>query len=271
MRKKHLLSSKLPILSMLLSIVISAIVIMSSSDIVSSPVMGYYVSSVTAVLCLLLFKLWFSPEYRGCFRTEVPYKEIKVLLIAFAVKCVLSVVFTAVDSGFYFKPTATALAMAVAAGFGEETLVRGLAVPIGMRYLKNKNRSIITAIFTSLIFGAMHMGNATQGASVTMAALQSVAAAFAGLLFCAVFLRTGNILISVFMHALYDWLCFVTDPTLKDGVMMNESVTIGLILALALDIAVGIWALYLIRPAMRDKIEAVWDKKWSGQRTEVIE
>lgn len=271
MRKKHLLSSKLPILSMLLSIVVSAIIIFSSSDIVSSPVLGYYVSCVTAVIWLLLFKLWFSPEYKGCFRTEIPYKEIGVLFIPFAVKCVLSVVFTVVDSGFYFKPTAAALAMALAAGFGEETLVRGLAVPIGMRYLKNKNRAIITAVFTSIIFGAMHMGNATQGASVTMAALQSVAAAFGGVLFCAVFLRTGNILISMFMHALFDWICFVTDPTLKDGIMTNEAITIGLILALALDIAVGIWALYLIRPAMRDKIEEVWDKKWSGQRTKVTE
>ena len=45
--------------------------------------------------------------------------------------------------------------------------------------------------------------------------------------------------------------------------MMSESVTVGLVLATAADIAIGIIGLYMIRPAMRERIEEVWNKKWS--------
>ena len=52
------------------------------------------------------------------------------------------------------------------------------------------------------------------------------------------------------MHSFFDWVCFVTDPTLQSGIMMSESVTVGLVLATAADIAIGIVGLYMIRPAM---------------------
>jgi hypothetical protein len=64
------------------------------------------------------------------------------------------------------------------------------------------------------------------------------------------------------MHAVYDYMCFVTDPTLDNGIMTSETVTIGIILSVVVFIIAGIWGLYLIRPAMRDKIQTLWNEKW---------
>ena len=109
----------------------------------------------------------------------------------------------------------------------------------------------------------MHLMNIGAGASVTMGVIQTFATTGKGLFFAAIFLRTGSILIPMLMHSFFDWVCFVTDPTLQSGIMMSESVTVGLVLATAADIAIGIVGLYMIRPAMRERIEEVWNKKWS--------
>ena len=40
--------------------------------------------------------------------------------------------------------------------------------------------------------------------------------------------------------------------------------TSHIILALLLDVAIGVVGLYMIRPAMRERIEEIWQKKWSN-------
>ena len=70
------------------------------------------------------------------------------------------------DNGFYFKPTVVALAMAIAAGFYEETIFRGVTVPIGMRYFKSEKRVGILVLISALVFGLMHIGNIMNGASI---------------------------------------------------------------------------------------------------------
>ena len=95
-----------------------------------------------------------------------------------------------------------------------------------------------------------------------MAVIQGISTIFGGFVFAAVYLRSGSILAPIVMHALYDYMCFVTDPTLENGIMTSETVTIGLILTVVVFIIAGIWSLYLIRPAMRDKIQTLWDEKW---------
>jgi membrane protease YdiL (CAAX protease family) len=158
-----------------------------------------------------------------------------------------------------------ALSMGFSAGFYEETIVRGVTIPIGMRYLKGKNKILLIAIGTSLIFGLSHLGNVSQGATMSMAIIQTIASGFNGLFFAAVVLRTGSILTSVVMHGFYDWLCFVTDPTLENGIMTNPEITGGLMIQLAIAVALGIAGLYLIRPAVSDKIENIWEKKWTEE------
>ena len=51
-------------------------------------------------------------------------------------------------------------------------------------------------------------------------------------------------------------------PQIDSGIMTSETVTIGIILSVVVYIIAGIWGLYLIRPAMRDKIQTLWNEKW---------
>ena len=120
-----------------------------------------------------------------------------------------------------------------------------------------------SGFYFNLIFGLMHIGNIVNGAKLSIALIQGIATIFGGFLFMALYLRTGSIWPSIIAHGIYDYMCFVTDPNLNEGIMVNEAVTTGLILTLVIYIVSGLWALYLIRPAVKDKIEAVWNEKWS--------
>jgi membrane protease YdiL (CAAX protease family) len=141
-------------------------------------------------------------------------------------------------------------------------MFRGLLVPIGMGFLK-KNRVFVTVLTSSMFFGAMHLFNAGSGAGITLAILQAVATTFVGLFYAAVYLRSGSVLVPIVLHGVYDWICFVTDPTLNNGVMTGN-VTVWLILAVLIDVALGITAIYLLRPAVNHEVEALWDAKWSN-------
>ena len=69
-------------------------------------------------------------------------------------------------------------------------------------------------------------------------------------------------MVTVAMHFLIDWMYFVTNSALQNGEMANMGVTTAVIISCIVDlsmIAVGLW---LIRPAVREKIEAVWQNKW---------
>jgi len=57
-------------------------------------------------------------------------------------------------------------------------------------------------------------------------------------------------------------MCFVTDPTLENGIMANDVAASALIPAVLVDVIAGIWGLYLLRPAKRAEIHAIWDDKW---------
>ena len=261
MEKKHTLSKKLPIVSMLLAcgVAMAATVVVPDDK----SVMSYLLSSAVALAVLLVFWWWFSPEFKGDFKPRASLKEVAVLLIPFIAFCVLAAVFSWLDGGVYFKPTAMAVAMGIAAGFVEETWFRGLAVPIGMGYLPRDRRILVTVLVTSIFFGVLHLGNIFGGAQVVIGVIQAIATTFGGIFFIAVFLRTGSILVPIIMHGFYDWVCFVTDPSLAGGVMMNEGVTLGLGLALALHIVLGCIGIYLVRPAMHGRINEIWDQIWT--------
>ena len=175
----------------------------------------------------------------------------------------LSYVCNLIDFGPVFSPTSLAFAIAVGAGVSEEIAIRGIAIPIGMRYLKNKNKSLIITLVTAILFGAIHLSSLATGAMPLLVAFQIATAICSGIFFAAVFLRTGSILITIIMHGLYDWMCFVTDPSVSSGVITGTNVTTGLIIAMAVDIALAVAGLYMIRSAVRADIDAIWERKWS--------
>lgn len=261
--RKHALCEKAPLVAMLLAAVIAMLLVSLPGLIGLSEVAENLALSVIAAVFLIACTRWFAPEFKGVFKTSHLATGLAFIWLAFAFKFFGSYFAGLASSGFYFKPTVSALAMAIAAGFYEETIFRGITVPIGMRYLKSEKRVGILVLITALVFGLMHIGNIANGASIQMGIVQGVATTFAGIFFIAVYLRTGNILIPIFMHGIYDYMCFVTDPTLENGIMANDIAVSALIPAVLVEVIAGIWGLYFLRPAKRAEIHAIWDDKWS--------
>ena len=266
--RKHVLCEKAPLVAMFLTAALALLVISIPGLVGLSDAAGNLASSVVAVLFTIAYTRWFAPEFKGVFRTSHLASGLAFVWLAFAFKFFGAYFVNLAGSGFYFKPTVAALAMAIAAGFYEETIFRGVTVPIGMRYFKSEKRVGILVLISALVFGLMHIGNIVNGASIQMGIAQGVATTFAGIFFIAAYLRTGNILIPIFMHGIYDYMCFVTDPTLENGIMANDVAAGALILAVLVDVIAGIWGLYLIRPAKRAEIHAIWNDKWSVSESE---
>lgn len=260
MKRKHTLSEKHPLLSMLLSVVAATFVCMLAGSIRASDFVQYLLISAAGVLCLLVQKWWFAPAFKGVFRAEIPLREIGLLCVPFLIQLVLSWLLNVMDHGLFFHATALSAVMALSAGFGEEVMFRGLSIPIGMRYFKGKNKILTVALVTSVVFGLSHLGNARGGNAIGI--VQGIVTIGTGLFYAAVFLRTGSIMVTIIMHALYDWMYFVTNPALQNGDMAAMGVTTAVIISSVIDLSMGVVGFWLIRPAVREKIEAVWQKKW---------
>ena len=157
--RKHVLCEKAPLAAMLLAAVL-AMLLLSIPGLLGLPkVTESLASSVLAVLFMIAYTKWFAPEFKGVFRTSHLATGLAFVWLAFAFKFFGAYFVGLAGSGFYFKPTATALAMAIAAGFYEETIFRGVTVPIGMRYIRSEKRVGILVLISALVFGLMHIGN----------------------------------------------------------------------------------------------------------------
>lgn len=245
---------------MLLSVAAATLVCSLAATISSSEFVQYLLISAAGILCLLAQKWWFAPAFKGVFRTEIPLRKIGLLFVPFLIQLLLSWLLNVMDHGLFFRATALSVVMALSAGFGEEVMFRGLSIPIGMRYLKGKNKILTVALVTSVVFGLSHLGNAMGGNAIGI--VQGIATIGSGLFYAAVFLRTGSIMVPIIMHALYDWMYFATNPALQNGNMAAMGVTTAVIISCVIDLSMGVVGYWLIRPAVREKIEVVWQKKW---------
>ena len=57
---------------------------------------------------------------------------------------------------------------------------------------------------------------------------------------------------------------FATNPALQAGDMAAMAVTVPVIVSCVVDFSMGAVGLWLIRPSVRERIVAVWRKKWDG-------
>jgi len=122
--------------------------------------------------------------------------------------------------------------MAVEAGFCEEMMVRFF--PLGNTLWRQKSiKGIIqVSIYSSVIFGLLHIGNVAITKDFASSGMQALADVCAGLFLVAVYLRTGSIIPGIICHSLWDFL-LMFDPKNLVGddfaVYGNVSDTVGTI------------------------------------------
>lgn len=109
--------------------------------------------------------------------------------------------------------------MMVCVGIYEETLFRGLLQNAFHEFFGEDTvgHVILAVVCAGLCFGATHLINATRpGVSFRDAAIQAFGAAGAGMLFCAIYFRTGkNLWYIMLLHGLHDTLSFIASGGLS--------------------------------------------------------
>lgn len=107
--------------------------------------------------------------------------------------------------------------VAVEAGIIEELMVR--FIPLGNTlWRKNNIKSIIgLSIYSSVIFGLMHLGNVVLTNDFAGTGMQSIVDIFAGLFLVAVYLRTGSIIPGMLCHFLWDYILILNPDNLVNG------------------------------------------------------
>lgn len=221
---------------------------------------------ILSLACLLIFKLVFRKDgYKGCFnRLGLRNKE-TWLFVLFGI--LLDVVITTVNAIFTGSipviPTITTVLVSLRAGVFEETVFRGIPVSIMMAKNPSRRRMWITVFLTSVIFGLIHIVNVGSSNVVLVAAIvQSVNALGFGIFFAAIYLRSGNILLTMVFHMLHDVIALM-DPAQASGLYTTSSFS-------AIDFVVlgGIAAIYagagifMLRKSKWEEIQNRWAYIW---------
>lgn len=89
-------------------------------------------------------------------------------------------------------------------GFYEEVIMRGMLLGHMMEHWKGTDRRVLKSVVaTSVLFGAVHLGNLVYGA-VFDTLLQVCYATIFGLVFAAAYLRTKNLWACILVHGIVD-------------------------------------------------------------------
>ena len=90
-------------------------------------------------------------------------------------------------------------------GIREEVLFRGVNTnAVAFKYGSTTKGLWITVFSTSAMFGVLHLTNVLKGASFSGALVQAIGCIATGVLYCAVYLRSGSIWGVALLHSLWD-------------------------------------------------------------------
>ena len=98
----------------------------------------------------------------------------------------------------------------LALGREEELLCRGLLFNSFKIYFGNTKKGVyLSAIFSSLIFGIMHLTNLIWSPSLIISTIcQVIYATFVGFLFCVIYYRSKNLISCMLLHGIFDFTAY---------------------------------------------------------------
>ena len=212
-------------------------------------------------LVLYLYKRHYRPEYAGCI-AGADYSHVWVLAIAYGVFLVFTLVHGFMSGAKLAAPTLRSFSLALFAGVTEEAAFRGLMVPTLTR--RRTKQSLMQAIWIpALLFGVIHALNGFAGANVGATVLQVINAVAVGVVFCLLFLLSGNILIPMALHFAHDLIAFCFVESINTDGIMTAGVTLSDMLDFAAALILCGFALwYFLRGDRLDAALRVWQRKW---------
>ena len=226
-------------------------------------VTGTNVAGVGVALCsiaaVLIFTFWFRPEFKGVLQAE-GFKEGLLMMLPFLVFHYFGSAvgwFSAGISGVMIP-----FLRAFAPGFSEEVAFRGLGVANYMRTAKSEKDIMTIFWLSSVFFGLVHLTNIFAGGDPFGVVIQSIYCIGVGMVFGAVYLRTGNLWVIMVAHMTLDFVELMR-ADLAGGVMTGIAVADWITTASAVFGAV--LALRMMSKEHLPQIMELWNKKWSKE------
>jgi membrane protease YdiL (CAAX protease family) len=128
-------------------------------------------------------------------------------------------------------------------GLFEELIFRGVLFSVIAGYFSDDKKGLWkTFILSSLIFGGAHLFNLLYGAGIGATLLQAVYTTLTGGLFAFAFIKTKNILIPAFLHAVYNFCGLLFS---EQGLGLGAVLDFGTGVTMAIvGVVVGVFVLY---------------------------
>ena len=213
-----------------------------------------------------VYKLWFRPEFEGMLKGDLPLGFLLGLI-----ELIYVVVTFAVSMMFGYelniKPlTSVIIFSSLGAGLGEEFIFRGVLISTLMRQWKDQNKFRNAAVLSGIVFGLIHATNVFAGADPLRTLLQVIGAVGIGIMFTAVYLRSGSILPCMFYHTLHDIIAIAGESEVTEtGIITASKINMGDGANLLMSLVLAAIALWLLRPEKNEEMRALWNRKWMLQ------
>lgn len=214
---------------------------------------------ITAGLLMLILPIFFRGRCNFGFKGGLPKLGILLSLPALIVPLWNILQIKLYDAPLVAGTTAVfaAIVHGIGPGVSEEVFCRGFAASNLMRIWKDKpNRIFLSVLVSGAAFGLLHAVNVIVTGDAFAAIIQVIYTAAIGIFYGAVFVRSRNIWGVIIMHTLTDVSAFIA---VFDGNVTGMDIAfcaVGSLIFIAI-------ALYLIRPAKRAEIDALWEDGWS--------
>lgn len=273
---KHRILDKHPILGIILLTVLTLFLIQGVFGgiigvvvyfIADSPreLVIYVAVSISAFIMLAIHKRWFYPEYNGSLAIDDSFR--KWLLVTLAILLALIIpdfIIMTVTGTNFVAPTIKTILVALSAGTSEEVIFRGIPASYAMRHLNDRKKLPLVIVITSLLFSLVHATNIFAGASVSATLLQLLTSFGIGTTLCALYFRSGNIILPMLLHFLYDVYALMNADSVTEAGVLEASLTVkdftANLVILVIEIAI---TLYLLRGPVLDDLTEIWKKKWN--------
>ena len=189
--KKHSFVDKHPVQASILLTLLAIVLIPLVTEMVSALLnigMYYWLLSlavlvIVSLIVLVLYKLWFRPEFSGMIPGNL--KEGCILLLPAVPYWLISLGYSYVFEKETLAPhmSGVIIRTALTAGILEELCFRGLMVTTLLRQWRKKDKYLQAAIVSGVVFGLIHATNAIVGADLVRTGMQVLDAGFIGVFF----------------------------------------------------------------------------------------
>lgn len=251
--------------------VIGGIIVMASRGSVTRDgfnnlgLMENVLTLVSYVIALAVYYLVFRKNLSSSFFHA--HKTGKGILLCWSVLLIDAfTLFSALISGRESGNVGVALLLGIAPGVTEEILCRIIPLSFVMKSPEREKRVQPAVVFTSLIFGLGHIINIFSGADIVTTLFQVLYATGTGFLFGTVYIRTGNMWITIILHSLTDFIFFLgKDSQLSGGVLSESTGASSAVFLLVFALLYFVNAFIVFRKETPESPSAIWERVWKEE------